>query len=256
MVDTAKKTPVRKSAAKPAAVKTVAKPAAKKTAPAAKAAGLSVPVLDIKGKELRTVALPSELFGVKPNEKLLAQYVHVYLTNQHQGTASTKTRGKITMSTRKIYRQKGTGRARHGAASANLFVGGGVTFGPLPRTISAKFNKKQKKQALCSALSAVAAAKTVAALDASSFALKAPSTTTLAAFLKTQTAKKNIVVVLPKVEKNSLVLSLRNIPGVTITDAQSLNAYELLRARRVLFIEDALAVLDAHVNKKEANKSS
>ncbi len=277
MADTVKKVPATKTAkpvvkraapsaavkaasAEPVAAKTaVAKPAevvVKKTVAKAKivknATSVSVPVLDIKGKQLKSIELVSELFGVVPNVKLLAQYVHVYLTNQRQGTASTKTRGEVTMSTRKIYRQKGTGRARHGAASANLFVGGGVTFGPRPHAYSAKLNKKQRKQALIAALSAAAADSKICALDATSFTLKSPSTSTLAAFIKTQKVDKNIVIVMPKVQKDNLVLSLRNIPSVVITDAASLNAYELLRAKRVLFIESALDVLKNHVLKVAA----
>ena len=81
------------------------------------------------------------------------QYVHIYLTNQRQGTVSTKTRSEVRGSTRKIYRQKGTGRARHGAKKAPIFVGGGITFGPKPRIFALSMNKKQKKLALVSALS-------------------------------------------------------------------------------------------------------
>src|SRR3989344_3714386 len=90
---------------------------------ASKGSKFSVPVFNLSGKKKGSVELPKEIFGAKVNEKLLAQAVRVYLVNQRQGTASTKTRGEVAGSTRKIYRQKGTGRARHGAIKAPIFVG-------------------------------------------------------------------------------------------------------------------------------------
>src|SRR3989344_6756187 len=126
----------------------------KKNNPKKSGEGLTIPVYNLEGKEVKTLDVPKEIFSVKPNPKLLAQYVRVYLTNNRQGTASTKTRGEVRGSTRKIYRQKGTGRARHGAITAPIFVGGGVVFGPKPRDYSRKLPQKMKKAALFSALTA------------------------------------------------------------------------------------------------------
>ena len=94
---------------------------------------VSVDVVGIDGKVTGKISLPGEIFGEKLNKALLAQVVRVYLANQRQGTASTKTRGEVEGSTAKIYRQKGTGRARHGSKRAPIFVKGGVVFGPKPR---------------------------------------------------------------------------------------------------------------------------
>src|SRR3989338_5152877 len=115
--------------------------------------GLVAKVFDTKGALKKTIDLPKEIFGVQENNILLAQAVRVYLANQRQGTVSTKTRGEVAGSTRKIYRQKGTGRARHGSIRAPIFVHGGLVFGPKPRDYSMKFPKKMRKAALASALS-------------------------------------------------------------------------------------------------------
>src|SRR3989339_216040 len=105
---------------------------------------LSVRVFSIDGKEKKTIELNKNIFDVKVSPSLLAQAVRVYLANQRAGTASSKTRSEVVGSTRKIYRQKGTGKARHGSLKAPIFVGGGVVGGPKPRDFSLKINKKQK----------------------------------------------------------------------------------------------------------------
>src|SRR3989344_3133463 len=114
---------------------------------------MTVPVYSLVGKETGTLKLPKEIFGVKVNKQLLAQALRVYMTNQKNMTASTKTRGEIKMTTAKWFKQKGTGRARHGAKSAPIFVGGGVAFGPRPRNVRLALPQKMKKAALLSAIS-------------------------------------------------------------------------------------------------------
>src|SRR3989338_2709122 len=114
---------------------------------------LNASVFDIKGKVAGHIELPSEIFGAKVNNSLMSQAVRVYLANQRQGTVKTKDRGEVNATTKKIWQQKGTGRARHGSKRAPLFVGGGVAFGPKPRDFSLTISKKMKKNALFSALS-------------------------------------------------------------------------------------------------------
>ena len=128
------------------AVKVVAKEMPKET-------GLKISVYSTAGKVLESMTLPKEVFDAKINNNLMTQAVRVYMANQRRGTVKTKTRGEVKISTRKIYRQKGTGRARHGAKSAPIFVGGGVAFGPRQRDYSLKLNQKSRKAALFSALS-------------------------------------------------------------------------------------------------------
>src|SRR5258708_225116 len=115
---------------------------------------VSVDVIGVDGKVSGKVSLPGEMFGEKVNKTLLAQAVRVYLANQRQGNASTKTRGEVDGSTAKIYRQKGTGRARHGSKRAPIFVKGGLVFGPKPRDFSLALPQKMKRKALFGALSA------------------------------------------------------------------------------------------------------
>lgn len=214
---------------------------------------LSVALYDKAGKTARQVELAPELFGQPVNKAVLATYVKVYLTNQRQGTASTKTRSFVKMTSKKMYRQKGTGRARHGAANAPLFVGGGIAFGPQPKVYSKDLNKKQKKIAIVSALSDAYARKVVAALDDAVVGID-PKTATVAALLKAIEAPKSVLLVLPKIEKAGVVLAARNIPGVTIMDARSVNAYEVMKAKKVLFTEGALSVAAEHFARKEEVK--
>ena len=94
---------------------------------------------------MESITLPKEIFDAKINNPLMAQAVRVYLANQRRGTLKTKSRGEVAISTRKIYRQKGTGRARHGAASAPIFVGGGIAFGPKPRDFSLKLKSEYEE---------------------------------------------------------------------------------------------------------------
>src|SRR3989338_1504391 len=149
--------PVKKLKAKGSKLKTPSKSvrksaAVKKELP--RETGLKLSVYDLKGKSVGKINLPKEIFGVKVNDKLMAQAVRVYLANQRQGTVSTKTRGEVKGSSRKIYRQKGTGRARHGSIRAPIFVKGGLVFGPKPRDFGLSLPKKMKKAALFAALSA------------------------------------------------------------------------------------------------------
>src|SRR3990170_8751536 len=110
-------------------------------------------LFNIDGESVGKISLPPEIFAYKVGPKLLAQAVYIHLANQRAGTRSTKTRSQVTGSTRKIYRQKGTGRARHGDITAPIFVGGGIVGGPKPRDYSANMNKKQKRKALFISLS-------------------------------------------------------------------------------------------------------
>lgn len=219
----------------------------KKTAVKKVKTGLSMPVYSIDGKELKTTELSKEIFAVKENPQLLAQYVRVYLANQRQGTASSKTRGQVTGSTRKIYRQKGTGRARHGDIKAPIFVGGGIVGGPQPRDYSLKINKKQKRKAFLSALTLKYKEGSFCGLTDKALTIE-PKTKTIVKLIKNiQMENKRILFVLPKLQKSNLILAARNIPKTNFFDAVSLNAYELLRAQKIIFVGNALTVLEKHL---------
>lgn len=205
---------------------------------------LQINVYNVEGKETGKMTLPKSIFSVEVSPQVMAQYMRVYLANQRQGTAATKTRGQVSGTTKKIYRQKGTGRARHGSAKAPIFVGGGVTHGPHPRDFGLRINKKQRRQALFYALSLKAKEGDFLGLT-NEFLKIEPKTKIMASFLKKMGLDKTrIILMVPKVEKNNLILASRNISNMDIIDAATVNAYELMKKRRIMIVEDALKVLE------------
>ena len=228
-----------------------AKPAVKKAAPAEKKSALDIVLYGMDGKESKTLTLPKEIFAVEASPRLLAQYVRVYLANQRQGNASTKTRGEVNASTKKIYRQKGTGRARHGSKKAPIFVGGGIVGGPQTKDHTLKMNKKQKQKALLYSLSMKAKEGAIAGI-AEDFMKMKPKTKTVAEFMKTiGTNNVKTLVVVPKMESNGFMLSVRNLEKVDAVSALSINAYEVLNHQKIIFTEEAVELLKSHYTKKD-----
>jgi len=214
---------------------------------------LEIPIYELTGIKKTPVKVSKDIFGKNVSEKLLAQYVRVYLTNQRQGTASTKTRADVVASKRKIYRQKGTGRARHGARSAPIFVGGGVAFGPKSKTFSLRLNKKQKRAAFFGALTKAFEQSNVLGLTDEMINIK-PKTKTVVTFLKKLNfEEKQVLLVLPKLEKNNLTLASRNVPNLEIVDARSLNTFLVLRQDKIIFLKNALPILEKHFLKHHEN---
>lgn len=213
---------------------------------------LSLSIYSIDGKEQKTIELPKDVFAATENKSLLAQAVRVYLVNQRQGNVKVKTRSEVTESTRKIYRQKGTGKARHGAIKAPIFVGGGIAHGPKQKDYNLKFNKKEKKIALFAALSEKLKEKKIFGLENKALTIE-PKTKIFVNFLeKLLLLDKNNLIVLLKMEKNNLILAMRNIPGISFIDARSLNPYLVLKSSNIIFIENSLEVFKSkpkHVNK-------
>lgn len=249
--------PRLKKETKPTEEKSTKKVAGKQEAVVATAAKetkkngqLTIDVVDTKGKVVETMSLPEAIFGAKINKPLMSQAVRVYLANQHRGTASTKSRGEVRGSTRKIYRQKGTGRARHGGIRAPIFVHGGVAHGPKPRDYSLSLSKKMKKAALFSALSAKLAdgsIKVVKGLE-----LLEPKTkvmVTTFANLSLDGKKRGIVVIMPEridpVEK-----AARNIAGVVVSRVESLNTYDVMRSKMLVFMQPAIEKAQQHFVKE------
>ncbi len=213
--------------------------------------GLTIPVYDLNGKVAGTHKVAKEIFSADVNRNLLAQYVRVYLANQRRATASTKTRSEVKGSTRKIYRQKGTGRARHGDIKAPVFVGGGVVGGPTPRDYSLKMNKEQAKKALFAALTLKLKEKNIIALNDQFLSMK-PKTKIMNNFLKSvNLTKSSILLVVPNVGKNSLLYSSRNLSRITSVEANSINAYQILRNSNLLIVESALSLFEKRFLKHE-----
>ncbi|PIZ68222.1 50S ribosomal protein L4 [Candidatus Roizmanbacteria bacterium CG_4_9_14_3_um_filter_33_18] len=206
---------------------------------------LSLSIYSIDGKEQKTIELPKDVFAATENKSLLAQAVRVYLVNQRQGNVKVKTRSEVTGSTRKIYRQKGTGKARHGAIKAPIFVGGGIAHGPKQKDYNLKFNKKEKKLALYGALSIKLKEKKIFGLDEKALTMS-PKTKTVANFLKVlKLVGKNNLMILKKISgKNNLVLAMRNISNISFVDVNSLNPYLILKSSSLIFVENALEVFN------------
>ena len=206
--------------------------------------GLSVPIYSLSGRAAGTLALPKEIFGQNINKNLLAQAVRVYMTNQKQFTASTKTRGEIRGSTAKIYRQKGTGRARHGSIRAPIFVGGGIVFGPKPREVKLSLPQKMKKAALISALSSKVADKNVVGLTGIEKASgKTKQIFQLLSKITEKGKKQPSVLILTGEIKNNVVRAVRNIHGVDVLPANLINAYEVLRHETLMLTKEAVSVI-------------
>lgn len=208
--------------------------------------GFTVPVFDPTGKQTGNIPVSKEIFGLKEDPKLLALYVRVFRANQRQGTASTKTRGEVVGSTRKIYRQKGTGRARHGDIKAPIFVGGGVVGGPKPRDYSLKMNKKLIKKSLFTALSLKIKTGDIFVLS-KDFSKIEPKTKIFFNFLKNINLNgKKALLVLESLTSKNLILAARNLPGVKLSSAKSINAFAVLNSNKILFSEEVLPTLESH----------
>ena len=202
--------------------------------------GIRTTVVGVDGKSAGSVTLPSEYFGAKINKQLIAQAVRIFQANQHTGQAKTKTRGEVEGSTRKIYKQKGTGRARHGAIRAPIFVGGGIVFGPQPRDYSMKFPQKMKHAALASALTMQLNAGNIVII--SGFSDLAPKTKLAAKALTAAGSSKNTLLVVPK-DAGMVVRSTRNIKGVDIIPVTDMYTYSIMTHGKILFMKEALTAL-------------
>lgn len=197
-------------------------------------------VYGIDGKAKGKVTLPTELFAAPVNKTLLAQAVRVYLANQRVGTAATKTRGEVEGSTRKIYRQKGTGRARHGSIRAPIFVGGGIVFGPKPRDYSLKLPQKMKRQALASALTAQFLDGKIKVVDG--LLSLPPKTREMVKALTSLESKPPLLLVIPP-GSDTVVRAARNINWVEILPVNNLNPYVVLAYQTLVLMREALPVL-------------
>ena len=196
---------------------------------------------DNTGKSVGSVELADVLFAAPVNAAVLHQVVTAQLAGRRTGTSSTKTRGEIRGGGAKPYRQKGTGRARQGTVSAPHYRGGGVVFGPHPRSYEQRLPRKMKRLALRGALTAKLGDEAIKVID--TFALEAIRTRDLAAVLGALEARGRILVVAPGRDER-LELSARNLPTVEIILADSLNVVNLLKADIVLIEQPALARME------------
>ena len=201
----------------------------------------SIKVLNMAGAEVGTVELNDAIFGIEPNEVVVHEVVKNHLANCRQGTQSALTRAEVSGGGKKPWRPKGTGHARQGSTRAPQWTHGGIVFAPKPRDYSYVLNKKVKRLALKSVLSAKAAEGKLVVID--SIKMDAIKTAEFRKFLTAVNVDGKAVVVTPVVD-GVIVKSARNIPGVLTTPAAQLNVYDIVNAQYLVVDQTALAKIE------------
>ena len=201
----------------------------------------AIKVLNMAGAEVGTVELNDSIFGIEPNTAVVHEVVKNHLANCRQGTQSALTRAEVSGGGKKPWRQKGTGHARQGSARAPQWTHGGIVFAPKPRSYSYVLNKKVKRLAMKSALSAKAAAGEIIVID--SIKMDSIKTKDFRAFLNAVKADGKSLVVTPAKDE-IVVKSARNIPGVETSMANLINVYDILKAKYLVLDKEALTVIE------------
>ncbi|WP_124726402.1 50S ribosomal protein L4 [Staphylospora marina] len=195
-------------------------------------------VLNMSGEQVGEIELSDALFGITPNEAVLHQAVVMQQASLRRGTHATKNRALVSGGGRKPWRQKGTGRARHGSIRSPLWVGGGTVFGPQPRSYAFKLPKKVRRLALKSALSSKVIDQDLVVLD--ELKLDKPKTKDMVNVLKNLGADRKALVVTDSLDQNA-VLSARNIPGVKLVQADGINVLDILHHDKLILTRGAVS---------------
>ena len=198
-------------------------------------------VYNMSGEQVGEIELSEAVFGIAPNQSVVHDVVKNHLANKRQGTQSALTRAEVSGGGRKPWRQKGTGRARQGSTRAPQWTHGGIVFAPKPRDYSYTLNKKTRRLALKSALSAKAAAQSIIVID--EIKMDAPKTKTFAAFLSAVGANGKSLVVTATPDAN-IVKSGSNIPGCEVTFANLINVYDIVNANKLVLDKAALQKIE------------
>ena len=198
-------------------------------------------VLDMSGKVVGEIELSEAVFGITPNAAVVHDVVKNHLANCRQGTQSALTRAEVSGGGRKPWRQKGTGRARQGSTRAPQWTHGGIVFAPKPRDYSYTLNKKSRRLALKSVLSAKAAEANIVVID--SIKMDAPKTKEFAAFLNAVGVQGKALIVTAEACEN-VVKSGRNIPGCEVTFANVINVYDVVNATKLVVDQAALKKIE------------
>jgi large subunit ribosomal protein L4 len=201
---------------------------------------MEVPVFNMSGEEVSNVELPASIFNAKINRDLMHQALVRQMANARQGTHSTKGRSEVNKTGAKAYRQKGTGRARHGSRRAPIFVGGGVAHGPKPRKYVKRMPRKMRQAALRSALSAKARSDDLVLLEA--LELDAPKTKRMATIME-RLVKQDSALVLLAEQNENVEKSVRNMPDAKTLPATYLNIRDLLGYEKIVIPLSALEVI-------------
>lgn len=209
---------------------------------------MEVSVLNSEGQEVNRVELPAEIFEANINRGLMHQALVRQLANARRGTHKAKTRGEVSYSTAKIYRQKGTGRARHGSRRAPIFVGGGKAHGPQPRSYRKKMPRQMRHAALRSALSVKAQAGDIVVLD--EITMAQPKTKEMVTIMKRLTGGSSALLLMPERNEN-VELSARNLPDVKTLRATYLNIRDLLGFDKIVMPLAALEVIGRFLGREK-----
>lgn len=207
-----------------------------------------IDVYNQKNEKVGTVELPERIFGAKWNPDLVHQALRAQISNSRINLAHAKGRSEVSGGGKKPWRQKGTGRARHGSIRSPLWKGGGVTHGPTKEeNFSLKINKKMRQAALFSVLSRKLKEDEIKLLD--SLVLKEPKTKLLAEMMNDSLGRlKRSALLVPAESNKNIYRASRNIPGVKSLSPKSLNVYDLMKYKNIVFDKDAVAVLEKHFN--------
>ena len=202
---------------------------------------LKTNVLDMSGKVVGEIELSEAVFGITPNAAVVHDVVKNHLANCRQGTQSALTRAEVSGGGRKPWRQKGTGRARQGSTRAPQWTHGGIVFAPKPRDYGYTLNKKSRRLALKSVLSAKASEQNIVVID--SIKMDSPKTAEFAKFLNAVGVQGKALVVTAAADEN-VIKSGRNIPGCEITFANLINVYDVVNAKKLVVDKEALAKIE------------
>lgn len=200
-----------------------------------------IAVLDMQGKELEKIDLPDSIFGIEPNQDVMHDVVVNYLANRRQGTQSALTRAEVSGGGKKPWRQKGTGHARQGSIRAPQWRHGGIVFAPKPRDYSYVLNKKVKRLALKSAFSSKFLSNNIIVLN--NIEINEYKTRIIKNMLDNIGAEGKSLMVLPDLN-NMIIKSSRNIPGVKTSQINNLNVYDILDAKNLIILKDAVSKIE------------
>ncbi len=201
----------------------------------------NVAVMDMAGKKVEEMTLSDAVFGIEPNAAVMHMAVVAYLANQRSGTQSTLTRSEVTGGGKKPWRQKGTGHARQGSIRAPQWQHGGIALGPKPRSYRQDMNKKQRQLAIKSALSDKVLTNDLIVLN--ELVADDYKTKLIAAMLSALGAGKKVLIVLDSNDKKA-VYSARNIEGVKVAQANTINTYDIINADTLIIVKNAVAMIE------------
>ena len=198
-------------------------------------------IIDITGTKTGNITLEKQIWGIEPNNSVLYDAITLAQNSQRQGTSSTKTRSEVSGGGRKPWSQKGTGRARQGSIRAPHWPGGGIVFGPHPRSYSKKMNKKERRLALKSALAYKQKEKAMIILN--NLNIESNKTKDMLNLLKTIKAEKKVLIVTNELNDN-LILATRNIKNVILLSAKEINTLDIVAADTLVITEDAIKTIE------------